>query len=190
MQALKSQVTQRAGCIFLSALLAFPTFALAQDQSAPPPPPTPNDIQAPPEAAPAPAPTTGGWKRVGDQTAQNQAPQNPPAPEAAPQQAPPPPPAPEQNGTPVQAPPPPPPPPANGYPQQPYPQQQQPPNGAIQFTANNRTTGRLRGIRNKGIRNRDIPSKRRITKINSQYLRASRSQLALIYCAHQSDAFV
>ena len=34
MQALKSSTKQRAGCLILSALLAFPTFALAQD---PPP---------------------------------------------------------------------------------------------------------------------------------------------------------
>ncbi len=116
MQALKSQLTQRAGCILLSALLAFPTFALAQDPQAPPPPPTPNDVQA----APAPAPSTGGWKRVGDQTAQNQVPQ--PAPDAAGQQAPPPPPPPEAQQQ-QQAPPPPQPPQANGNPQ-PYGQPQ------------------------------------------------------------------
>jgi len=145
MQALKSQVAQRAGSLVLSALLAFPTFALAQDpQSPPPPPPAPtNDVQAAPaapEAAPAPtAPATGGWKRVGDQDPQNQTPPPPPAagPESAPVQAPPPPPPPQANGNGQQQPYPaygqpnygPPP---QGYPPQGYPQQQQqgyPPQG-------------------------------------------------------------
>jgi hypothetical protein len=80
MQAIKSNATQRAGCLLLSALLAFPTFALAQDAPAPPAPPSDSQI-AP---APPPAPT-GGWKRVGDQSAQSQTSsdsnsQQPPAP--------------------------------------------------------------------------------------------------------------
>jgi hypothetical protein len=124
MQAIKSQVTQRAGSLLLSALLAFPTFALAQDPPAPPPPPTASDMKS----DPAPAANTGGWKRVGDQTAQNQ---SSPDPAQAGQQAPPSPAAPP-DGNAVQAPPPPPPPQANGngqqqsYGQQPY---GPPPNG-------------------------------------------------------------
>jgi hypothetical protein len=71
MQALKSHATQRAGSFLLSALLVFPTFAFAQDP--PPPPPAPSDAQAvPAPPPPAPAANMGGWKRVGDQTAQNQ----------------------------------------------------------------------------------------------------------------------
>jgi len=137
MQALKFQATQRAGCLLLSALLAFPTFALAQDPS----PAPPNDVQAPPTPA-APA-ASGGWKRVGDPAGQNQNPADPASQ---------PPPAPAQDGSSVQAPPPPPPPPSNeggnrqpaygppnqgaysqggynqGPPPQGYPQQQQQPN--------------------------------------------------------------
>jgi len=138
MQAIKSHTAQRAGSLLLSALLAFPTFALAQDPPAPPPPPTPNDIQS---AAPSnPAPSAGGWKRVGEQTAQNQNPdpaaaQQAPPDGAAGQQAPPPPPpppqengggqppyAPQANGGYNQAPP-------QGYPQQGYPQQGYPQQG-------------------------------------------------------------
>ncbi len=112
MQALKSHVTQRAASVLLSALLAFPTYAFAQDPPAPPPPPDATQVAPPPEipsAAPA-APTAGGWKRVGDQAAGSQTPAPPPAPD---------------NGNGVQAPQPPvapPPPPANGNmtQQQPY----------------------------------------------------------------------
>ncbi len=143
MQALKSQATQRAGCLLLSALLAFPTFALAQD----PPQASPNDVQSTPAPPPPPAAAgSGGWKRVGDQTAQNQTPAS---------TADPAPPASSQDGSSVQAPPPPAPlPPPNdgangqpaygrpnygptnqgqggynqGPPPQGYPQQQQQPN--------------------------------------------------------------
>jgi hypothetical protein len=63
MQALKLSSMPRATSLVLSALLAFPTFAVAQD---PPTAPAPADNSQP---APAPAPS-GGWKRVGDQSAQ------------------------------------------------------------------------------------------------------------------------
>ena len=66
MQAIKSDGKQRVTSVVLSALLAFPTFALAQNPPTPPPPP--GDVQAAP-ATPA-AEGTGGWKRVGDQSAQ------------------------------------------------------------------------------------------------------------------------
>jgi hypothetical protein len=56
MQELKSKTIPRATSLVLSALLAFPTFALAQD-------PTP--APAPSSAAPS-----NGWKRVGDTAAQ------------------------------------------------------------------------------------------------------------------------
>ena len=62
MQALKSDSMPRVTSFVLSALLAFPTFALAQD---PPAPPAPD-----PQAAPAPAAPSNGWKRVGDPAAQ------------------------------------------------------------------------------------------------------------------------
>ena len=91
MQALKSHATQRAGCLLLSALLAFPTFALAQDPPAPPAPPSNSQITPAPEPAPLPPPTSGGWKRVGDQTAQNQNTPTPSSPDPAAQQPPPPP---------------------------------------------------------------------------------------------------
>lgn len=63
MQALKLSSMPRATSLVLSALLAFPTFAVAQDPQAAP---APADNSQP---APAPAPS-GGWKRVGDQSAQ------------------------------------------------------------------------------------------------------------------------
>jgi hypothetical protein len=66
MQALKSNLMPRATSFVLSALLAFPTFAMAQDPPAVQAPG--NDPQA---AAPAPA-SNGGWKRVGDPSAQTQ----------------------------------------------------------------------------------------------------------------------
>lgn len=105
--------TRRMMPLFLSALLAFPTFASAQDQPAPPPPP-PADSQS---AIPSPA-NNGGWKRVGDQAAQM--PQAAADPNGVPMQAPPPA-APTANGPadsqPSYG-------PQNQGPQQGYPQQQ------------------------------------------------------------------
>ena len=124
MQALKSSNKQRAGCLILSALLAFPTFALAQEPPAPPPAPS-GDAQAVPAPPPLPtvAPTSGGWKRVGDQSSQSQ---QAPTPDMSTQQ----PPA-QPNGNAVQAPPPPSPPPAdaNGNVQQGPPPNGYPSNG-------------------------------------------------------------
>lgn len=120
MQALKSSTKQRAGCLILSALLAFPTFALAQDPPAPPP--APSEAQAVPAPAPPPvAPTNGGWKRVGDSSSQNQ---NAPTADMNAQQPPVP-----FNGNSVQAPPPPPPADANGSMQQTPPPNGYPTNG-------------------------------------------------------------
>jgi hypothetical protein len=65
MQALKSNIMPRATSLVLSALLAFPAFAVAQDPQ-PQAAPAPSDNSQP---APAAAPS-GGWKRVGDQSAQ------------------------------------------------------------------------------------------------------------------------
>ena len=111
MQAIKFDGKQRVTSVILSALLAFPTFALAQEPPAPPPPPS--DVQAAPPQAPTPAPeSTGGWKRVGDQSGPQQ------------QQAPPPPVV-DPNSVPVQDAPPPPP-PQQQQQQAPPPQQQQP----------------------------------------------------------------
>ena len=62
MQALKLNPMPRATSLVLSALLIFPTFAFAQDPQPAPPTPTYS-----PQPAPAPS---GGWKRVGDQSAQ------------------------------------------------------------------------------------------------------------------------
>jgi hypothetical protein len=84
MQALKSISMPRATSLVLSALLAFPTFAIAQDPQ-PQAAPAPTDNSQP---APAPAPT-GGWKRVGDQSAQT--PTNPDYSAQQPVPAPPPP---------------------------------------------------------------------------------------------------
>jgi hypothetical protein len=137
MQALKLQATQRAGTLVLSALLAFPIFALAQNPPAPPPPPTASDMQQ----SDPPATGNGGWKRVGD--AANSQNQNSPdlAAQAQPQAAQP------SDGASTQAPPPPPlangqqqpygapnggyaqTPPPQGYPQQGYPQQNYPQQG-------------------------------------------------------------
>lgn len=85
MQALKSNSMPRATSLLLSALLAFPTFAMAQDPTPAPAPPPDPQISAPVPAAPS-----NGWKRVGDQSQQTQA-----APDSSAQQpvpAPPPPP--------------------------------------------------------------------------------------------------
>ena len=138
MQAIKSTATQRAASLLLSALLAFPSYVLAQDQSAPapPPPPAASANDAPPAPTPEPAPAaTGGWKRVGDQSTPDPAAQQQPGPTVDPNSVPvqtPPPPMPQQQppppqqqqpqtyGGPVYQGPPPP----QGYPQN-YPQQQQ-----------------------------------------------------------------
>jgi hypothetical protein len=101
MQALKSKSLPRATSFLLSALLAFPTFAVAQD------PPAPQSPSYDPQAASAPAPASGGgWKRVGDQSAQTQT-----SPDNSAQQ-----PSVDPNGVPVQAPPPGGDPNANGQP--------------------------------------------------------------------------
>jgi len=116
MQALKSISMPRATSLVLSALLAFPTFAVAQDPPAAPAP-TVNSQPAP----------SGGWKRVGDPSAQT-----PTSPDYSAQQPvpAPPPPSGDPNGNaqpgygqpaygqqPNQGPP-------QGYPQQAYPPQQ------------------------------------------------------------------
>jgi hypothetical protein len=93
MPAIKTNSPRLAASYLLSALLAFPTLVSAQE------PPSPPASISESDAQPAPAPG-GGWKRVGDLSAQNQ-----PGPDYTAQQ---PPPA-AGNGQPMPQPPPPPP---------------------------------------------------------------------------------